>query len=116
MVEETITDGTRIAELLASELAGLAVGPLATVAVVDAEPDATPSDAGTYAYGISADEERIAEVRIRPESAVIHLDGDWGEAVPADGDGLSIDGGDLVIERGASVKRAVDVLRRRLDG
>jgi len=114
MVEETITDGTRIAELLASELAGLSVGPLAGVAVVDAAPDATPSEAGTYAYGVDFRGQRIGEVHIRPATAVLRLEGDRFEAATVDRCGLSLEEGNLVIEAGWAVKEAVDALRRRL--
>jgi hypothetical protein len=115
MVEETATDGTRIAELLASELEGLSVGSLGAVSVVEAVPDAAPSAAGTYAYGIECRGQRIGEVRIRPAEAVLVLTEDrGGVAPPDDRDGLSVEDGDLVIESGAAVKRAVDALRRRL--
>jgi hypothetical protein len=60
MVENRVTDGTRIAQLLASELTGLSRGPLSGVEVVDADPDAEPSPGGTFAYafeheGVQAD-------------------------------------------------------------
>jgi hypothetical protein len=115
MVEETITDGTRIAELFASELDGLEVGPLEAVSVVDADPDATPSTARTVAYGIAVDGERIGEVRIRPAAAVVVVEGGWDDSAAGDRDGLSLAAGDLVVERGAAVKRAVDALRGRLE-
>jgi hypothetical protein len=115
MVEDAVTDGTRIAELFASELEGLTVGSLAGVVVVDADRNAAPSEAGTYAYGIERGEERIGEVRIRPASAVLALDKGEAEVARPDREGLSILDGDLVIERGAAVKRAADAVRRRLD-
>ncbi len=114
MVEKAITDGPRIAELLASELEGLAVGPLSTVTPVGAEPDATPSQSGTYAYAIEFGGDRIGEVRIRPASAVLAVDGDRIEFEPADSGGISVAEDTIVIERGAAVKRAVDLLRHRL--
>lgn len=115
MVEESVTDGTRIAELLASELEGLTSGPLLDVSVVDADPDAEPTDAGTYAYGIAFDGERVGEVRIRHEGALLSMTDGWSDPDGSRREGLSLESGALVIERGAAVKRAVDVLRQRLD-
>jgi hypothetical protein len=51
MVEDRLTDGRRIAELLASELDGLG-GALAAVAVVDADRDAEATPDGAYAYRV----------------------------------------------------------------
>ncbi len=51
MVEERITDGRRIAELLASEVEGRA-GALAGLSVVDATPDIEPTTDGARAYDV----------------------------------------------------------------
>lgn len=115
MVERRITDGKRIAELLASELDGLAVGPLAEVGVVDAEPDVAPSDGGSYAYAIEHSGERIGEVYVRPEGAVLRFEEGWAVQKLPDQVGLSLEEDKLNIRRGASVKGVVDGLRYRLD-
>jgi hypothetical protein len=50
-MEDRLTDGRRIAELLAAELDGLG-GALADVAVRDADRDTTPTADGAYAYRV----------------------------------------------------------------
>lgn len=56
MVTERVTDGRRIAQLLASELRGRIDGPLGRVAVVDVR-DAEGTTDGAFAYGIAVEEE-----------------------------------------------------------
>lgn len=112
MVEDRITDGERIAELLASEVTGLAVEPFDAVAVVDADRDATPSPEGTFAYRIAVDDEPIGSVFLHPDHARVDL------SVP-----LAADVGDaavgvertetettLRIPSGAAVKPARDLI------
>lgn len=109
-----ITDGQRIAELLAGELTGLAVGPLATVTVVDAESDVEPTEAGAFAYAIEHAGERVGEVDVRPSAAVVTLDRGWSDGA-SDADGLRAGSPhELVVERGAAVKAASDALREAL--
>jgi hypothetical protein len=115
MVENRITDGKRIAQLLASELTGLEQPPLDRIEVVDATPDVEPTPEGVEAYGVALDGDRIGTVTAYPESVMLTLDGSIsgtgtveggdGVTVTADGDGVTIE-----IEYGAAVKRAVDVL------
>src|SRR6056297_1124204 len=57
MVEERITDGTRIAELLASELDGREDPPLDRFAVVNADDDVEPTVDGALAYEIALRDE-----------------------------------------------------------
>lgn len=75
MVERRLSDGKRIAQLLASEIEGLG-GPLDPAAVVDAEPDVEPTVDGAFAYAVAVDavapetedgSERIAAVFVQPE-------------------------------------------------
>jgi hypothetical protein len=73
VIDDRIRDGERIAELLASELTGLETGPLADVAVVDADPGATPSPDGTRAYAVAHRDERIGVVTIYPSRACVRL-------------------------------------------
>jgi len=54
VVTERVTDGRRIAQLLASELRGRTDGPLERVSVVDVR-DAEGTPEGSFAYGIAVD-------------------------------------------------------------
>ena len=58
MVEDRVTDGERVAQLLASELSGRSDGELDRFSVVDADPDAEPTPEGTVAYRIAVDGDR----------------------------------------------------------
>jgi len=121
MVEDRVTDGERVAQLLASELSGRSDGPLSRFSVVDADRDAEPSPEGTVAYGVAVDGERVGAVRLYPEGAGIDFEADPDavdvelvvEAVRGPGlsseptaDGTAV----LTVEFGAAVKRAVDAL------
>jgi hypothetical protein len=119
MVEDAITDPVRIAELLASELTGLATGPLAAVTVVDADPDATPSPDGTVAYAIEHDGRRVGRVTLYPGHAAVELDGAVAaESSPLDREGVTVEetgeGVVLRLSTGAAVKAAVDAVRTSL--
>jgi len=76
MVEERVTDGRRIAELLASEVEGRA-GALAALSVADADRDAEPSVDGTRVYGVvrsSGDTEtEIARAFAQPDRVRLEL-------------------------------------------
>ncbi|SFC58986.1 hypothetical protein SAMN05444422_11164 [Halobiforma haloterrestris] len=52
MVEDRITDGTRIAQLLSSELDGREDGAFAAVAVTNADTDVEPTPDGARAYDV----------------------------------------------------------------
>jgi len=111
MVEDRITDGKRIGQLLASELTGLATGPLADLAVVDADRDAQPSEDGTVAYRLAYRGERVATVSLYPDHAQVAFrtgaPSGRGKAGPGDGPTLRV-------ESGAQVKRAADAIRGEL--
>lgn len=114
MVRDEITDGRRIAQLLSSELTGLARGPLSDVHVVDADPDVSPTPAGATAYAIEQGDGRLGTVAVRPDAAVLDLQRALPPDATVDRSDLSVEADDqrrLVIERGAGVKAAVDVLR-----
>lgn len=117
MVEDVTTDGRRIAELLASELTGLEVGPLDAVSVVDANPDVEPTAEGSLAYRLEYADERLGDVLVRPEAAVIVCGNAWMDDAVEGARGLSVesDGAALVVQHGAAVKRALDVLSDSLD-
>ncbi|WP_159899872.1 hypothetical protein [Salinirussus salinus] len=105
MVEDRVTDGKRIAQLLASELTGLETGPLGAVAVTDADPEAEPSSGGTVAYRVTVEGEAVGAVVMYPGRVVVDLGVEESET-----------GGKLAVESGAAVKRAVDAVREQLRG
>lgn len=77
MVERALSDGKRIAQLLASELTGREAPPFDAVAVTDADPDVEPSPDGARAYDVrrSTDDgdERVATVFVLPERARVEF-------------------------------------------
>lgn len=111
MVEDCITDGTRIAQLLAAELSGVDVGVLETVTIVNSTPSATPSEDGTRAYEIAVNGDPIATVDLYPDTVIVRLreSRTWPTA-----DQVTRDQS-LRIESGAGVKRAVDTIRQLID-
>ena len=125
MVEDRITDGKRIAQLLSSELTGRETGPLAAVDVVDADPEAEPAPEGTVAYAVAHRDRRIGEVVLYPEAAALVLTFDPDRVsralrgpdlsvVPDETRLSNVEGTTarvtVRIEAGAAVKRAVDAL------
>ena len=73
MVEDRVADGKRIAQLLSSELSGRETGPLASVAVVEADPSAEPAPEGTLAYRVARGDRPVGAVLLYPEAAVLAL-------------------------------------------
>jgi hypothetical protein len=131
MVEDRVTDGKRVAQLLSSELSGRDRAVLGDVSVVDADPDAEPSTGGTVGYGVAYRDERVGTVRLYPDAAELSFgdadtpDADATSDLPlaervagaVDGPDLSVtDDGAIRIESGAAVKRAVDALVAGLPG
>lgn len=119
MVEDRITDGRRIAELLSSELDGREDGDLAAVAVTNADRDVEPTAEGARAYDVTCTDERIARVFIHEDRA--RLEFEAGQDVAAD-TATDVDlrvrpkattpPRTLVfVESGAEVKRATDVVQ-----
>jgi len=93
MVQDRLRDGTRIAQLVASELTGDRRS-LARVAVVDADPDVEPTADGAFAYRVvrvadpaaitvgdrggtsvdeGADRTTLAEVFVQPDRARVEF-------------------------------------------
>ena len=109
MVEHRITDGKRIAQLLASELTGLSEGVLSDVDLAAVNRDAEPTENGTLAYQITYEDEPVADVFLFPSSVEIRLRGGrrWPETAA-----LREDDERLRIAYGAAVKRAVDAIRQ----
>lgn len=133
MVEDRVTDGERIAQLLASELTGLDVAPLDAVSVIDADSDVSPSSDGPVAYRIQYREEPVGEVRIYPDHARLRLtdptDGNSSDIrerldesecsaglTSIEGESPSKSGIFVRIPSGVAVKSAVDLIRETLDG
>jgi hypothetical protein len=115
MVADRITESRRVAQLLASELSGLAAGPLADVSVVDADPDATPAPGGIEAFAVSFRDRRVGAVSLYPDRVQVHLTagdagpaGETSERVPTE---TTAEGVTLWVESGATVKPAVDAVR-----
>jgi hypothetical protein len=73
MVEDTITDGTRLAELLSSELTGHENPPFDRVGVANADPDVEPTTDGARAYDVQIDGERVGAVYVMPDRARVEL-------------------------------------------
>lgn len=118
MVEDRITDGRRIAQLLASEVTGRETGPLSEMGVVDADPEVEPTTDGAFAYGVDHRDRRLADAYVQPDRARLELQArpDAGASVAADA-GLRVrpKASDppralVFVESGAEVKAAVDAL------
>jgi hypothetical protein len=73
MVDERLSDGRRIAQLLASEVTGHA-GDLAALSVTDADPDVAPTPDGAFAYGIDRDGDRLASAFVQPDRVRVEFE------------------------------------------
>ena len=110
--------GKRIAQLLASEVAGRSDGPLGRLAVADADRDIEPTVDGARAYVVERDGEPFAEVYVQPDRARIELREGIDTAVEAaEREGLRVRPKAtrpprtlVFVESGGEVKRAVAVL------
>lgn len=124
MVEDRVTDGRRIAQLLASEIRGRERGPLGPLSIVTS-CNVEGSKCGEFAYGIdrepmrdATDGERLADVYIHDDRTRVEFRAGM-EAAAA-----TADSGDLrnrpkgtrpprtlvFVESGAEVKRAADAV------
>lgn len=118
MVEERITDGRRIAELLSSELHGRSDGALGPIEVVEADPDVEPSPNGALAYRLTLAGDPFGGVYVHPDRARIELRSGLEAAVEvATEAGLRVRPKAvepprvlIFVESGAAVKRAVDAV------
>jgi len=76
MVEERITDGRRIAQLLASEVRGRERGPLGRLSIVDVH-DVEGSAHGEFAFGVDAHVDtgarRVADVYVHDDRARVEF-------------------------------------------
>lgn len=118
MVEDRLTDGRRVAELLSSELDGREDGELASLAVVDANPDVEPTTEGALAYRVERDGDAFASVFVHPDRVSVEFEAGLETAVETARDvELRVRPKDarpprtlLFVEDGGEVKRAVDVV------
>lgn len=76
MVDERITDGRRIAQLLASEVRGRERGPIGRLAVVDVR-DVEGNSFGEFAFGVDAHVDsgarRVADVYVHDDRARVEF-------------------------------------------
>lgn len=120
MVEDRVSDGVRIGELLASEIEGREDGPLGDLAVTNADPDVEPNVDGARAFDVQYEpgDDRIATVNVhddRVHVAVRTAQESAHEAATAAGlrtrPKATRPPQTLVfVESGGEVKRATDVL------
>ena len=118
MVEERITDGERIAQLLASEVTGRTDGPLGRLAVENADREVEPTVDGARAYDLERDRDAFAAVFVQPDRVRMELREGIEDAVEAaEREGLRVRPKAtrpprtlVFVESGAEVKRAVAVL------
>ena len=141
MVEERLTDGVRIAQLLASEVEG-GVGVLDACRVADADRDVEPTPDGALAYRIRTDgsetgstdaesdgdatgeSDLVAEVFVQPDRARVEfLHSPDRAAEAADSEGLRVRPKGVrpprtlvFLSDGASVKRLLPVFDAVLVG
>lgn len=123
MVDRRVTDGRRIAQLLASEVTGRTDGPLGPLAVVDAN-DVEGSTEGAFAYGIDRDGDRLADVYVHEDRVRLAV-GAGVEAVASTAAACDLRARPtatepprvvVFVESGAEVKRACDVLATATGG
>lgn len=123
MVEDRITDGKRIAQLLSSELDGREDGTLERVAVTNADTDVEPTTEGARAYDLEvvtdeSDGQRFARAFVHDDRARVEFEREQELAAEAGGDAdLRVRPKAsqpprtlLFVESGAEVKRSTDVV------
>lgn len=118
MVEERVTDGTRIAELLASEVEGRTDGGLGALSVTDANPDVEPTADGARAFDVTRGGDLLGRVFVHDDRVhVAFATGREAALEAAESAGLRVRPKAttpprtlVFVESGAEVKRATDVL------
>ena len=118
MVEKRLTDGRRIAQLLASEVTGHG-DDLEPLSVTDADPDVEPTPDGAFAYGIDRDGDRVAAVFVQPDRIRVEFERAVDIAADAAGEaGLRVRPKAVepprtlvLVEDGAQVKWLLSALR-----
>jgi hypothetical protein len=118
MVERRITDGRRIAGLLASEVDGREDSGLALLSLTDADPDVEPTTDGALGYRIQWEDEPFADVFVQPDRIRIEFRAGPDRAAKAAREvglrarpkAVNPPRTLVFVESGAAVKRATDVL------
>ncbi len=122
MAEERLTDGVRIAQLLASEVTGNH-GRLRDLSVTDADPDVEPTPDGALAYALVDGSNRLGEVFVQPDRVRVEFRVAPDAAADAAGTaGLRVRPKAtqpprtlVFVESGAEVKRVLPVLEAVLE-
>ena len=128
MASDRLTDGVRIAQLLASEVSGDG-GRLRDLALADADPDVEPTADGALAYRIGLDAEDgrdrkpVADVYVHPDRVRIEFRVAVEEAADAAADAdlrvrpkaVRPPRALVFVEDGAQVKRALPVFSAVVD-
>lgn len=73
MVEDRVTEGRRVAELLSSEVTGRKDPPFDKLEVTDADTDVEATTDGARAFDISQEGSRLGRVFIQPDRARVEL-------------------------------------------
>jgi hypothetical protein len=126
MVDDRLTDGRRIAELLASELDALQ-GVLTGVAVTDPDRDVTPTPDGAFAYLVvrrrESEATELAEVFVHPDRSRVEFrvapdvaaEAATDEGLRVRPKAVSPPRTLVFVEDGAAVKRTVAVFETVVD-
>lgn len=116
MVDERVTDGTRLGELLASELDNRTDSGLARIEVRNVDEAATATPSGTEAFEIWMDTEPIATVTLYPDQVELRFCVpvapvlELADSVGLTGSEAPEDDAVVVwVDDGAEVKRVVEV-------
>jgi hypothetical protein len=122
MVEDRLTHGKRIAQLVASEVTGHERS-LSSLSVTESDPDVDPTEDGAFAYAVERGGERVAEVYVHPDRARVEfLAEQEAVAAAAEGEGLRVRPKAVrpprtlvFVEDGAQVKWLLPALRAVAD-
>ncbi|MFW6385388.1 MAG: hypothetical protein ACOCY7_04555 [Halodesulfurarchaeum sp.] len=122
MVEEEIRDGDRIADLLAHELEGFEEPPFDSIRIVEPAVDDSDASGGDVAFSVDYRDQRLCEIQIQPDRILLEfrmVPDSIVEAAQAVDLRVRPKATDppstlLFVERGADVKRVIDVLRESL--
>lgn len=122
MVDEELTDGPRIADLLAAELEGFEESPFDAIELVDRERGVAPTADGTHVYGVEYDGAHCCSVFVQPDRLYLEVPTNPDAVAEAASDvglrlrrrGSKPPSALVFVDRGADVKRVIDVLRASL--
>lgn len=134
MVDDELSDGVRLAQLLSSEIHGHERGSLGRLSVVDADTEVEPTPDGAFAFAVAFEDtagvepergetERIAEVYAHPEQVRLEFfaasdsaaEVAQAEALRTDRQSSRQQRTAVFVNNGAEVKAALRVVRRVAD-